>query len=126
VREFDTASCASSVKNWLPFQRAEDLALFAGGLRKAGLLERGANCRYGYWLFGRMPGAPPRAVLKPAEQKSKSGEQRRRQVLAMPARNFEAAYSPGRSLCPCRLSSQAFKRPVSHTTNSAIATTSTG
>jgi hypothetical protein len=125
VREFDTASCASSVKNWLPFQRAEDLALFAGGLRKAGLLERGANCRYGYWLFGRMPGAPPRAVLKPAEQKSKSNKGGDK-CQPCQRENLEAAYSPGRSLCPCRLSSQAFKRPVSHTTNSAIATTSTG
>ena len=39
VRELDPALRVSGVKDWLPFQRPEDLALFAGGLRKAGLPE---------------------------------------------------------------------------------------
>lgn len=39
VRELDPALRVSGVKDWLPFQRSEDLALFAGGLRKAGLPE---------------------------------------------------------------------------------------
>ena len=39
VRRLDPALRISNLQNWLPLHRPEDLATFAGGLRKAGLPE---------------------------------------------------------------------------------------
>jgi TolB-like protein len=39
VRQLDPALRISNLRDWLPIQRAEDLAIFADGLRKAGLPE---------------------------------------------------------------------------------------
>ena len=39
VRQLDPALRISNLKDWLPIQREEDLAIFADGLRKAGLPE---------------------------------------------------------------------------------------
>jgi len=39
LRELDPGLCISGLRDWLPIQRAEDLATFADGLRKAGLPE---------------------------------------------------------------------------------------
>ena len=39
LRELDPGLCISRLRDWLPIQRAEDLATFADGLRKAGLPE---------------------------------------------------------------------------------------
>jgi TolB-like protein/Tfp pilus assembly protein PilF len=40
VHEIDPGLCASNLKDLAPFRRAKDLAMFAKGLRKAGLSER--------------------------------------------------------------------------------------
>lgn len=40
VHECDPGLCASNLKDLAPFRRAKDLAMFAKGLRKAGLSER--------------------------------------------------------------------------------------
>ena len=37
LRRLDPALRISNLKDWLPFQRPDDLAMFADGLRKAGL-----------------------------------------------------------------------------------------
>jgi hypothetical protein len=37
--KFNPALRLASLEKWLPFQRQEDLAIFAEGLRKAGLPE---------------------------------------------------------------------------------------
>ena len=39
LRKFNPALRLASLDDWLPFQRPEDAALFADGLRKAGLPE---------------------------------------------------------------------------------------
>ena len=39
LRELDPGLRISGLRDWLPIQRAEDLATFADGLRKAGLPE---------------------------------------------------------------------------------------
>jgi hypothetical protein len=39
LRELDPVLRISNLNEWLPFQRADDLAIFADGLRKAGLPE---------------------------------------------------------------------------------------
>jgi hypothetical protein len=39
LRALDPSLNLASLKDWLPFHRPEDLALFADGLRKAGLPE---------------------------------------------------------------------------------------
>jgi hypothetical protein len=39
LRELDPALRISNLKDWLPIHRAEDLATFAEGLRRAGLPE---------------------------------------------------------------------------------------
>ena len=39
LRKFNPALRLASLGHWLPFQRPEDAALFAEGLRKAGLPE---------------------------------------------------------------------------------------
>jgi hypothetical protein len=39
VRQLDPSLRISNVRDWLPIQRTEDLAIFADGLRKAGLPE---------------------------------------------------------------------------------------
>ena len=39
VRRLDPALRIANLKDWLPLQRPEDLAMFADGLRKAGLPE---------------------------------------------------------------------------------------
>ena len=39
VRKLDPVLRISGLRDWLPIQRAEDLATFADGLRKAGLPE---------------------------------------------------------------------------------------
>ncbi len=39
LRQLDPALRLSNLRDWLPIQRAEDFAVFAGGLRKAGLPE---------------------------------------------------------------------------------------
>jgi Flp pilus assembly protein TadD len=39
LRQLDPALRISSVRDWLPIQRPEDLAVFADGLRRAGLPE---------------------------------------------------------------------------------------
>ena len=40
LRELDPALRVSNLKDWLPIHRPEDLAVFADGLRKAGLPKR--------------------------------------------------------------------------------------
>jgi hypothetical protein len=37
LRELSPVLCHSNLKDWLPIRRQEDFALFADGLRKAGL-----------------------------------------------------------------------------------------
>jgi hypothetical protein len=39
LRQLDPTLRISNLRDWLPFDRPEDLATFAGGLRKAGLPE---------------------------------------------------------------------------------------
>ena len=39
VRQLDPAMRLSTLEGWLPLRRAEDLATFADGLRRAGLPE---------------------------------------------------------------------------------------
>jgi hypothetical protein len=39
LRQLDPALRLSTIKDWLPFRRADDLATFADGLRRAGLPE---------------------------------------------------------------------------------------
>jgi len=39
LRELDPLLRVSNLRDWLPIQRAEDLARFAEGLRRAGLAE---------------------------------------------------------------------------------------
>ncbi len=39
LKELDPHLRLSNIQDWLPFQRPEDIALFADGLRKAGLPE---------------------------------------------------------------------------------------
>jgi hypothetical protein len=39
LRELDPALRISNLRDWLPIHRPEDLAVFADGLRKAGLPE---------------------------------------------------------------------------------------
>jgi hypothetical protein len=39
LRRLDPALCISNLADWIPVHRAEDLAKFADGLRKAGLPE---------------------------------------------------------------------------------------
>jgi hypothetical protein len=39
LRELDPTLRVSNLADWLPIRRPEDLATFAGGLRKAGLPE---------------------------------------------------------------------------------------
>jgi hypothetical protein len=40
LRQLDSTLRISTIKDWLPIRRPEDLAAFADGLRKAGLPER--------------------------------------------------------------------------------------
>ena len=39
VRQLDPTLRISTLQDWLPFQRPDDLATFADGLRRAGLPE---------------------------------------------------------------------------------------